>query len=610
MNATRLTLYSSRSSGGFCARRYTGKDVTTFEKIIPALGWLRTYKRGDLRGDIISALIITALLVPQGMAYALLAGLPARYGLYASTVPAIVYALFGTSRHMPVGPPALMALLTFTSVSALAEPGTEEYISLALLLALMAGILQLGIGLLRMGFITNFISHPVLSGFIFASAIVIILSQVGNLLGISLSAGGHSTINTAVGIWRGIGETNPATLALGLGSIAAMVVLGRVFPRVPGPLAVVAASALVVYIFGLDEVGVAVVGEVPQGLPGFTVPALDLEVASSLITSAIVVAFVGFVESISVAKAIAAKEKYKIDSSQELKALGLANASAAFFSGFPVAGSFSRTAVQYESGGRTQLASIFTALLILATLLFLTPLFYYLPNASLAAVIIVVVLKLIDVREVRRAFRIRHADGYTLLLTFVLTLALGVEEGILIGAGFSLLVFLRRTAYPHIAELGYVEGKDAFLGLESYPGGKTHPEALIVRVDARLYFANSPFLEEWLIKEVADRPDIKWIFIDCRGVNGIDVTAIEGLEDLMSSYRERGIEMVFTHMKLPVRERLERAGWDEKFKDTAGHDYHYQTTREALCSVGLMRSRRERAAEKSLWQTPAPHQGK
>ncbi|MBA2691370.1 MAG: sulfate permease [Rubrobacter sp.] len=576
------------------------------EKIVPAIGWLRTYKRSDLRGDIMSAFIITALLVPQGMAYALLAGLPARYGLYASTVPAIVYALFGTSRHMPVGPPALMALLTFTSVSALAEPGTEEYISLALLLALMVGVLQLLIGLLRMGFITNFISHPVLSGFIYASAIVIILSQIGNLLGISLPAGGHSTINTVVEVGRGIGDTNPITLAIGLASIAAMVVLGRASPRVPGPLLVVAASALVVYFFGLDERGVGIVGEVPEGLPAFSIPALDLEVAGTLVTSAIVVAFVGFVESISVAKAIAAKEKYKIDSSQELKALGLANTSAAFFSGFPVAGSFSRTAVQYESGGRTQLASIFTALLILATLLFLTPLFYYLPSASLAAVIIVVVVKLIEVREIRRAFRIRHADGYTMLLTFVLTLLLGVEEGILIGASFALLAFLRRTAYPHIAELGYVEEKDAFLGLESYPEGKTHPEALIVRVDARLYFANSPFLEEWLIKEVADRPDIKWIFIDCRGVNGIDVTAIEGLEDLMESYRGRGIETVFTHMKLPVRERLERAGWDEKFKDTAGHDYHYQTTREALCAVGLMKSRKERDPEKSLWKTAAP----
>ncbi len=576
----------------------------SFEKIVPAYGWLRNYKRSDLRGDMLSALIITALLVPQGMAYALLAGLPARYGLYASTVPAIVYALFGTSRHMPVGPPALMALLTFTSVSALAEPGTPEYISLALLLALMVGVLQLGIGLLRMGFITNFISHPVLSGFIFASAIVIILSQVGNLLGIPAPEN-HSTLGTAVGVWRGVGEANPATLALGLGSIAAMVVLARTLPRVPGPLVVVAASAFIVYLFGLHEAGVGIVGEVPQGLPGFTIPTLDLGVAGALLTSAIVVAFVGFVESISVAKAIAAKEKYKIDSSQELKALGLANASAAFFSGFPVAGSFSRTAVQYESGGRTQLASIFTALLILATLLFLTPLFYYLPNASLAAVIIVVVLKLIDFKEVRRAFRIRRADGYTLLLTFVLTLALGVEEGILIGAGFSLVAFLRRTAYPHIAELGYVEEKDAFLGLESYPDGKAHPEALIVRVDARLYFANSPFLEEWLIKEVADRADIRWIFIDCRGVNGIDVTAIEGLEDLMSSYRSRGIEMVFTHMKLPVRERLERAGWDEKFKDT-GHKYHYQTTREALCSVGLMKSREDRDPEKSLWEPPVP----
>ncbi len=551
-----------------------------------------------------SAVIITAMLVPQGMAYALLAGLPASYGLYASTVPAIVYALFGTSRHMPVGPPALMALLTFTSVSALAEPRTPEYISLALLLALMVGVLQLAIGLLHMGFITNFISHPVLSGFIYASAVVIALSQVEHLLGTPIS-GEHSTVEVVLEHARRIDETNPWTLAVGLGSLAALVVLGKLLPRVPVSLVVVAAATLVVYLFGLDEKGVDIVGKVPAGLPELSVPALDLEAIRTLVSSAAVVAFVGFIESISVAKAIAAKEKYKIDSNQELKALGLANASAAFFSGFPVAGSFSRTAVQYQSGGRTQLASIVTALLVVATLLLLTPLFYYLPNAALAAVILVAVYKLLDFEAARKVFRIRRIDGYALVVTFVLTLLWGVEQGIIIGAAFALLAFLRRTAYPHIAELGYVEEKDSFLGLESFPEARTHPEALILRFDARLYFANVPFLEEQLIKEVADRPDLKWIFIDCRGVNSIDVTAIEGLEDLVSGYKANGIEIVFTHMKLPVRERLRKAGWDEKFID-AGHAYHYQTTREALKAVGLSVSEKEPDPERRLWKRPIP----
>lgn len=553
------------------------------EKTVPAYGWLRSYRREDLPKDLVSAVVITALLVPQGMAYAVLAGLPASYGLYASTVPAVVYALFGTSRHMPVGPPALMALLTFTSVSALAEPGSPEYISLVLLLTLMVGALQLIIGLFRMGFITNFISHPVLSGFVYASAIVISLSQMEHLLGVPVSSE-HSTPGLAIELVRRLGETNPLTLAVGLGSLAAMVALGRALPRVPASLVVVALATLVVYAFGLDQRGVDIVGDIPGGLPGFSVPSLDTDAIRTLLSSAAVVAFVGFVESISVAKAIAAKDRYKIDSNQELKALGLANASAAFFSGFPVAGSFSRTALQYESGGRTQLASVVTALLVVATLLLLTPLFYYLPNAALAAVILVAVYKLIDLRSARRVFEVRRIDGYALLLTFVLTIALGVEQGIIIGAAFALLAFLRRTAYPRVVELGYVPQKDAFLGLESFPEAKTNPRAMILRFDARLYFANVPHLEEWIIKEVADRPDLKWIFIDCRGVNSIDVTAIEGLEELVSAYRSRGIEMIFTHMKLPVRQRLRKAGWDEKF----GRDhYHYHTTREALRAVGV-----------------------
>lgn len=584
--------------------RWAGHALAILGKIVPAYGWLRNYKREDLTSDLSASVVITAMLVPQGMAYALLAGLPASYGLYASTVPAIVYALFGTSRHMPVGPPALMALLTFTSVSALAEPRTPEYISLALLLALMVGVLQLVIGLFRMGFITNFISHPVLSGFIYASAVIIALSQVEHLLGVPIS-GEHSTVGVVMEHARRIEEVNLLTLAIGLGSLVAILVLGKTLPRIPSSLVVVAAATLVVYFFGLDKQGVDIVGKVPGGLPQLSMPALDLEAIRTLVSSAVVVAFVGFIESISVAKAIAAREKYKIDSNQELKALGLANASAAFFSGFPVAGSFSRTAVQYQSGGRTQLASIVTALLVVATLLLLTPLFYYLPNAALAAVILVAVYKLLNFEAARRVFRVSPIDGLALVITFVVTLLVGVEQGIIIGASFALLAFLRRTAYPHIAELGYVPEKDSFLGLESFHEAKTHPEALILRFDARLYFANVPFLEEQLIKEVADRPDLKWIFIDCRGVNSIDVTAIEGLEDLISGYRFRGINVVFTHMKLPVRERLVKAGWNEKFGD-AGHHYHYQTTREALRAVGLTLEPQTSDSEQSLRKRPIP----
>lgn len=553
------------------------------EKIIPAYGWMRGYGRDDLRKDFSAALIITVMLVPQSMAYALLAGLPPIYGLYASVVPTIVYALFGTSRHMPVGPPALMALLTFTSVSALAEPGTEEYISLALLLALMVGVIQLAIGFLRLGFITNFISHPVLSGFIYASAIVIALSQAKYLLGVSFSSG-HSTPATALELARRIDETNPLPLLIGIASIAAILLFTKYAPRIPGSLVTVAAATLAVYVFGLDQRGVDIVAEVPGGLPSLSAPAFDLGSVRALAPGALVVAFVGFVESISVARAVAARENYKVDSNQELKALGLANAAAAFSSGFPVAGSFSRTAVQYQSGGRTQGASIITALMIVVVLLFLTPVFYYLPTAALAAVILVAVYKLLDFEEARRIIRVRTDDGLALVVTFVGTIVLGAEQGIIVGAIVALIAFLRRTAYPRVVELGYVEREDAFLGQNSYPEGLTFPRTLIVRFDARLYFANLPFLEEWLLSATADRPDLELLVIDCRGVNGIDITAIEGLENLIYEYRSRGVDVILTHVKPQVRKRLQSAGWDKSFPQIVEN----QTTRDALRGRGLL----------------------
>ena len=554
-------------------------SLKTLEKFVPAYDWLRSYGLGDLSRDFSAALIIAVMIVPQSMAYALLAGLPPIYGLYASTVPAIIYALFGTSKHMPVGPPALMALLTFASVGAIAEPGSEEYIGYVLLLALMVGVLQLGLGFLQMGFLTNFISHPVLSGFIYASAVIIALSQAKHFLGIK-SSDDHSTLGMVTNIAGKIGDTNPVPLVIGLLSIATIVLLGRFLPRVPGALVAVVTATLAVYLLSLDGRDVSIVGEVPGGLPRPSMPTLNFEAIRTLVPAALIVAFVGFIESISVARAIASQEKYKVDSNQELRALGLANVGAAFFSGFPVAGSFSRTAVQYQSGGKTQMASIITALMVVVTLLFLTPLFYYLPNVALAAVIVVAVYKLLDFQEARYIFRVRGPDGLAMLITFLVTLFVGVEQGIIAGAAFALLAFLRRTAYPHIIELGYVEEEDSFIGVQSYPEAKIFPEALILRFDARLYYANIPFLEEYLISTVPDRPDLKYVVIDSRGINSIDVTALEGLESLVSEYRARNIKIIFTNTKKQVRERLLKSELGEKFGDIS-----YPTTRDALYDI-------------------------
>ena len=563
--------------------------VASLEKIVPAYGWIRDYKRGNLPGDLLAAVVLTAVLVPQGMAYALLAGLPPRYGLYASVVPAVVYALFGTSRHLPVGPFAITSLLTFTSVSALAAPGSEQYVSLVLLLALMVGALQLAMGLLRMGFITNFISHPVMSGFISASAVLIMLSQVSNLLGISVPAHG-STLGTVAGIIRNVGDTTPVTLAVGAASVATLITFSKLLPRIPGPLVVVIGSTLAVYSLGLDRRGVDIVGGVPSGLPALSLPALDPDSLRSLLSAALVVAFVGFISSISAAKEIAARDNYKISSNGELRAVGLANISAAFFSGFPVSGSLSRIAVNRRSGAKTQLSQLAATLFVIVTLLFLTPLLYYLPNAALAAIIIVAVYGLIDLKEARRIFEIRHLDGIALLLTFAVTLFVGVEEGVIAGAGFALLVFIRRTAYPEITELGYVPEEDAYLDLRRFPEAETYPETLIVRFEADLYFANISFLEEWLISKVPEKPRLEWVVINCRGINSIDVTAIEGLERLISDYRSRGVEILFAGMKLPVSRRIEKADWGERF----GKNLNYRTTRDALHEIGHSPDRQRR----------------
>ncbi|MDQ3377352.1 MAG: SulP family inorganic anion transporter, partial [Actinomycetota bacterium] len=480
-------------------------------------------------------------------------------------------------RHMPVGPPALMALLTFSGVSALAQPGTQEYVGLALLLALMAGALQLGLGLLRLGFVSNFIPLPVLSGFVYASAVVISLSQAAGLLGIP-SGDERSTIGILAALVGRIGQANLPTLVIGVGGIVALVALARFFPRVPGALVVAAVSTAIVYAFGLQGAGVGIVGEVPGGLPGLSMPPLGLETVRGLLPAALAVALVGFVESVSVAKAVAAKERYKLESNAELRALGLANVAAAFTSGMPVAGSFSRTAVQYEAGARTQLASVITAGVVVLTLLFLTPLFYYLPDAALAAVILVAVFGLLDFRQARRIFEVSPVDGATLVITFLVTLLVGVEEGILAGALFALLAFLRRTAYPNVTQMGFVQEERAFLDVERWPAAETYPDVLILRFDATLYYANIPYLEEKLIELVAEKPEVEWIVIDCRGINAIDVTAVEGLEALVSGYRSRGVGILLTHVKLRVRERLAGAGWSEKF----GSWTLRSTTRDAV----------------------------
>jgi len=552
------------------------------QTVIPALEWLKDYKLSDLKNDLTAGTIVAILLVPQGMAYAMLAGLPPVMGLYASTFPLILYALFGSSKHLAVGPVAMISLLVYTGVSLHAEPGSHHYIQLVLLLSLMVGVSQFLLGLLGAGFFINFISHAVISGFSSAAAIIIGLSQLGHLLGIKLSVH-HSVFQLLWEAIKRIGEAHIITLGIGLAVILLLVSLKKMAPRIPAPLLMAAGGIMLTYLLRLDQSGVIIVGDIPQGLPGFIFPAMNLDSISLLLPVAMTILFVGFMESISIAKLIAVKERYKINSNRELRGLGLANIGAAFFSAYPVTGGFSRTAVNHEAGARTGLASIISAGLILLTLLFLTPLFYYLPNAVLASIVVVAVSGLIDFKGARHFFKIRTADGWTWMLTFIITLTLGSEKGILAGAAFSLLLFIWRSAHPHTAELGYIEKEKVFRNVKRFPEARIFPGVLILRVDAPLYFANTGFLEDLLHKNLVEKPEVTWVILDFSGVNDMDAIAIDALEEIMDLYREKQVLFLFAEMKGPVRDLVMKAGWKEKY----GKQLQYPSIEHALREIEL-----------------------
>lgn len=556
------------------------------EKILPAYEWMRGYRRENLAGDVSAGLIVGVMLVPQGMAYAMLAGLPPVVGLYASTVPVLLYALLGSSRQLAVGPVAMVSLLVAARCSSIAPPGSAEYLTAVTTLCVLVGVLQFALGAARMGFVVNFLSHGVISGFTSAAAIIIALSQLKHLLGVPLQHE-HSVLGLVVEAAGRLSEMRPAALGVGLIGVGVLAIFRWRLPRFPGGIVVVAGGAVAAYLLDLQQMGVAVVGNVPGGFPRFSPPQVSWADAAGLAPGALAIVFVAFIESIAVARTIAAKERYRVNPNQELRALGLANLGAAVFSGYPVTGGFSRTAVNYQAGARTNLASMVTAAVVTLTLLFLTPLFYYVPKSILAAVIIVAVGGLVDLSTPVRLFRVKAGDGWALVLTFLLTLILGVEVGILSGVGLGLLLFIWRSAHPHTAELGYVESEDAFRDIERYPNARTDPTTLIFRVEASLYFANMQFLEDRLRERIADRPELRWIVMDFSGVNDIDGVAIEALEDLMQTQAEHDIQFLFAGVKATVRDRLAKASWKEQW----GDHIDYPTLARVLRDIGVSLSK-------------------
>lgn len=552
------------------------------KSMIPALSWMKSYRKDQLMGDIPAGLTVGVMLIPQGMAYAMIAGLPPIYGLYASTIPLIIYGLLGTSRQLAVGPVAMMSLLTAASVGALAGNDLETYIAYAATLALLVGILQWGLGVFRLGFVVNFLSHPVISGFTSAAALIIGLSQLKHLLGISLSQSHHIHEIILESMSR-IGELNPYALGVGLVGILLIKSIKRILPAIPGSLVAVILGTLAGYFLISSGKALSIVGDVPSGLPMFTLPDFDGGVILSLIPAAIAISLVGFMESIAVARSIQARHKdYKVIPNQELKALGLANVGTAFFQGFPVTGGFSRTAVNDQSGAKTGLASIISAGMIILTLLFLTELFYYLPNAILAAVIMVAVFGLIDIKEPIKLWQRDRNDFWMLVTTFVGTLVLGIEEGILIGVILSILVIIYRTSKPHYAILGRVKGTPFFRNVLRFHDLENREDTLIMRFDADLYYANVDYFIESLDKEIEARGDsIEYVILNSESISSIDSTGVHALETLVKDLKSRNITMLFANVKGPVRDILDRCELFETF----GNRAFFLSTQAALDAI-------------------------
>ena len=531
------------------------------KRYFPILEWLPNYQAQEFKGDLSAGLTVGVMLIPQGMAYSMLAGLPPIYGLYASTVPLILYAIFGTSRQLAVGPVAMVALLIATGVGQISAPGSDLFIELAILLALMVGVIQLVLGVFRLGFLVNFLSHPVISGFTSAAALIIGLSQLKHLLGIELprSSYVHEILLNAI---AHTDQINWSTVVVGLIGVLVILLAKRHFKALPGPLLAVILGITMVYVLDLHSLGVKIVEEVPGGLPGIAVPRISITSITSLMPAALTIALVGFMESIAVAKAIQAKHKnYQIDANQELIALGVSNIGGSLFRGFPTVGGFSRTAVNDQTGARTGLASIISALLIILTLLFLTPLFYYLPQAILASVIMVAVFGLVDFREAHHLWKTDRTDFYMLLSTFLATLTLGIELGIAVGVSLSLGMVIYRAANPHVASLGQVPNTNYYRNVDRFNELIQREDVLVMRFDAPLFFANSSFFKdrlETLTKQKGEK--LQLVVLNAEAISTLDSSAVHMLSDTIKEYRGTGISVFLASAIGPVRDILYKSG--------------------------------------------------
>lgn len=561
--------------------------------LFPIFEWSKSYDKDIAINDGIAAFIVTIMLIPQSLAYALLAGLPAEMGIYASIIPIILYSIFGTSHTLAVGPVAIVSLMTAATIGNIAEQGSLDYITAALTLAFLSGLILILLGLFRLGFIANFLSHPVISGFITASGIIIAVSQVKHILGVD--ANGHTLYEILNSIITHISKTNFVTLAIGLFSLLFLfwvrkglkpLLLKTGIKNRPaeiiskaGPIAAVAITTIIAWGFNLEIYNVSLVGDVPQGLPPLTTPSFSIELWSSLLGSALLISIIGFIESVSVAQTLAAKKHQRINPDQELIGLGAANMGAAFSGGYPVTGGFARSVVNFNAGAETPAAGAFTAIGLAMASLLLTPLIYFLPKATLAATIIVAVLTLVDFSILKRTWAYSKADFIAVSSTILITLLFGVEIGVSTGVILSILIHLYKTSKPHIAIVGQVPGTEHFRNIDRHKV-ITQNNILTLRIDESLYFANARFLEDQLYDIVTAHPNLEHVILMCPGVNNIDMSALESLEVINKRLNDVKAKFHLSEIKGPVMDKLHST---EFLKHLTGRIYLSQ--HQAICDL-------------------------
>ncbi len=555
--------------------------VPVWQRLFPFLVWLPKVNRQILRADLIAGLTVALVAIPQSLAYAQLAGVPPYYGLYASFLPVIIGALYGSSPALSTGPVAMTSLLTAASVMTLAKFGTDQFYAYVILMALLSGLFQVGLGIARMGVLINFLSYPVLRGFINAAAIIIALAQLPAMLGLKLEHSTHFMMDV-LHVVENASNSHLPSLAFGLGSLVFLILMKKLAPKLPGVLLVVMITTYFSYLTGFEAKGGTVVGEIPQGLPSFSLPPFDWNASMHMLPAAFVIAIISFMEAMSSSKIIAIKTRTRWDENQELVGQGLAKIAAAFSTGMPVSGSFSRSALNLATGAKTGLASVFSAVLVLITLLFFTPLMYHLPKPVLAAIIMMAVGSLIDVQTIKDAWRANRQDGIAALVTFGATLAFApnIQNGILTGILLSLVLFLFRTMRPAVVLLG-VDEHGVLRSAKRYNLPKLHPRITAIRFDGQLYFANVSYFEESVLYLVSSDPDLRHILVVGDGINGLDASGVEMLKNLLERLEKNEVGLSFCNLKSSVRAVLERTGLIERI----GEHNIYPTVEMAIREI-------------------------